>query len=441
MSQRATNHEESLSREYRRAEGIYYTPRSVVVEMLQTLSGGIEGRDICDPCCGCGNFLVEALKMGASAERLYGFDRDEEAVRITRERIFEVSGFDGSRNIVVGDFWEEAPARSESYDVIISNPPWGAKLTPKRRAELGDRYGIGHSADSSAFMLMAALTTLREGGEMSCLLPDAFFNIGTFEGVRHHILGLSMSHLCDYGRPFAGLMTRAESITLRKRASRGDELVRCRWDGVEHKRLQRSFISNPKAIINMWLDDEGAKAVEAIYARPHLTLLDNAVWGMGIVTGDNTRFCHEEPSSGDVAVVRGYNITKEGLTPLRTYIAGDMSLYQQVAHSEFYRAGEKILYRFIADRPLCCLDREQHYLLNSANGLILNEGFELSAEGVVERLNSDEIVWLFRAIFRTHKILRHDIEQLPLHLEFEQDSYAQYLGIEPTAKGSYKIKI
>ncbi|MFR9645013.1 MAG: N-6 DNA methylase, partial [Rikenellaceae bacterium] len=299
MNHRAQSYEESLDRETRRAEGIYYTPADIVVDMLSTLR--VDGDEtLCDPCCGGGNFLMGALEMGVRVENLYGFDSDPRAVDIARERVREATGFDATENIRVADFWDVAPTLGRRFDIIASNPPWGSHLDSLRRCDLSTLYGAGRSSDSSSLMLLAALSTLRKGGELTFLLPDAFFNIGSFEEVRRKVLALEITHLRDYGKPFRGLMTRAQSITLRNRKSKSDHQAECRYEGQQHLRSLRSFRLNPKSIINMWLSSQGAEVVEAIYAKPHITLANNATWGMGIVTGNNSLYCHREPEEGDV---------------------------------------------------------------------------------------------------------------------------------------------
>ncbi len=450
---RAESYETSLRRDERRARGVYYTPLSVINKMLDSLFAAAEiepeAETLCDPCCGGGNILVAAMERGFKAENIYGYDIDAEAVRIARERVLELAHSRGEQitaeqlHIEVRDFWDLAPEQPSRYDIIASNPPWGSHIEPSRRKMIGERYCAGHSVDSSSLMLYAALSTLKAGGLLTLLLPDSFFNIGGFDSIRERILGLEIRQLCDYGKPFKGLMTRAQSLTLINRECAAEGVVECIYEGAHHLRKQSSFRRNPKSIINMWLSTEGAEAIEAIFEKPHTTLAGVAEWGMGIVTGDNERFFSSTPQSGYIEVVRGYNIKKDGITQPDTYIPKDLAQYQQCAREEFYTAREKIVYKIIASQAIFCLDREQRYILNSANGFIPSEELPLSCEEVVARLNSGVIVWLHQALFRSHKILRHDIEYLPLHTEvdsFSEEQYLEYLGIEPSEDGGYRVK-
>jgi site-specific DNA-methyltransferase (adenine-specific) len=55
--------------------------------------------------------------------------------------------------------------------------------------------------------------------------------------------------------------------------------------------------------------------------------------------------------------------------------------------------------------------------------------------------------WLFSSLFSTHKILRGDIEQLPIHQEyfnnessFNEETFINYLKLSKSENGTYKIK-
>ncbi len=446
MKTKAKSYEESLDRGQRRAAGIYYTPNSIVKQMVELVKEeGVDLSDklLLDPCCGSGNFLVEALRVGFRAENIYGFDIDPKGVKIARQRVAELSGYDAVKNIKVANFFDRAQTLKRRFDYIITNPPWGGKLDVKRRNELGRIYEAGHSVDSSSLMMLASLRVLREGGILSFLLPEAFFNIGNFEDVRRVVLGLRVTHLSDYAKPFRGLMTRAQAVVLRKEPSKDEDIVRCRYGESSHTRTIGSFKRNPKSIMNLWLTHAEADVVDAIYQKPHVTLQGAALWGMGIVTGNNSKYCSDHQHQGYIGVLRGYDLTVDKINAPTTFIPADFSQYNQVASREFYLAPEKIIYRFISNRMIFKFDTERRYILNSINGFIPDRGFLVRNKLVADLLSSEVMNWLFKSIFRTHKVLRYDIETLPLHYEleeFDEARYLDYLGIEPTGAGSYKIK-
>ena len=120
-------YESSLSESYKNKEGIYYTPQYIVEDMLKSIDI-TDDKLFLDPCCGSGNFIIEAIKKGISPKNIFGFDVDENAVAITKKRIKEISGYE-SKNIICADFLSQQPtANGQQFDYIFTNPPWGKKI-------------------------------------------------------------------------------------------------------------------------------------------------------------------------------------------------------------------------------------------------------------------------------------------------------------------------
>ncbi|MDX1903535.1 MAG: N-6 DNA methylase, partial [Thermonemataceae bacterium] len=79
-------YEGSLSDSYRNKEGIYYTPSWVVKDMFKNINIKPDFKFL-DPCCGSGNFIIEAIRQGVAPDNIYGFDTDDNAVKIVKQRI------------------------------------------------------------------------------------------------------------------------------------------------------------------------------------------------------------------------------------------------------------------------------------------------------------------------------------------------------------------
>jgi site-specific DNA-methyltransferase (adenine-specific) len=131
------NYESSLSESFRNKEGIYYTPPSIIEDLVQVKTDSITNATFCDPCCGSGNFLIHALQLGFNPRNIYGFDTDENAVAIANRRIFELTGLK-SNNIKQADFLREASTNeSLKFDFVFTNPPWEKKYKRKKRRTTG----------------------------------------------------------------------------------------------------------------------------------------------------------------------------------------------------------------------------------------------------------------------------------------------------------------
>jgi len=442
-------YENRLSESHRNQEGIYYTPRHIVEDLLQPDdSRDFSAMTFCDPCCGSGNFIMRALELGFLPENVFGFDTDANAVAITRRRILEKTGFH-SNNIRPADFLRISSGMDRQlFDFIYTNPPWGKKLPKPIRESYAQMFGAGRSIDTSALFFFACLNSLKRDGRLGLLLPEAFFNISTFSSARAKALSLRVERLIDYGKPFKGLLTQAQAIVLTNAPSGAEPCqISCTHEGRTFVRTSDSFTDNPKLILNIACDVESAEVINHMYALPHITLKGNAKWGLGIVTGNNSRFCKKHPMNGYLPVLKGSDITKLGLKKPSVFIPNDLSQYQQVAPLELYEADEKLIYKFISSSLCFFYDTEQRFVLNSANMLIPSKQFPVKAKQLCDLLNSTFMDWVFRTVFGTHKVLRGDLECLPVHVgyfekypEFDEATYLDYLNIEQTADGTYRVK-
>ena len=438
-------YEISLSDSYRNKEGIYYTPSEVVHDLLAVHRDNIQDASFCDPCCGSGNFIVHAIDLGFQPANIYGYDTDPVAVEITKARIYEIAGYKNDQ-IKVGNFLDIAPT-TVKFDYIYTNPPWGKKIAKQAKQLTGSRLGAGFSTDTCSLFFFACIRCLKNNGNLGLLLPESFFNIATFEDARIKALQLSIERLIDYGRVFNGLVTKAQAIVLRNNVPEPSATILCESIDASYKRTVNSFIYNPKSILNLYCDDKDAATLQHLMSIPYITLKNQASWGLGIVTGNNKRFIKSTPDRDYIPVYKGTDILPEELKEASSFIPADMNLYQQVAPLHLYEAKEKIIYKFISSKLCFFYDDEQRYFLNSVNMIIPNETFPISTKLLGELLSSNFMNWIFSHIFNTHKILRGDLELLPLHSQFlkdmysfDEESYLEQLTIEKGKNGTYRIK-
>lgn len=444
----SSEYESSLSDSYRNKEGIYYTPPSIVANLFDIRRDEIGSATFCDPCCGSGNFLVHAINLGFKPENIYGFDTDVNAISIAKKRIYAATGVE-PKNIKCADFLSEAAKNSApQFDFIYTNPPWGKKIQKEQKEQYGLIFGAGRALDTSALFFFACIRSLKEGGRLGLLLPDAFFNIATFEEARIRISKLGLLRIVDYGKAFKGLISKAIGISLLNIGrTEAPPIVTCESAGGKYERSSASFTKNPKTIFNYWCSPEENDVILRAYSTPHSTLAGHCNWGLGVVTGDNDKFCRPTQEDDCIPVFRGADIGKGTIAEPSCYIPSDLTLYQQVAPRPVYEAKEKIIYKFITNKLGFFHDTEQRYVLNSANILIARESLGISTSQLCDLLNSDFMDWLFLKLFSTHKVLRGDLEQLPIYVDyfrtntiFHEDSFLEFLSIERTGNGTYRTK-
>jgi len=179
-------------------KGQFFTPRSLVKSIVRIVNPR-GGESVLDPACGTGGFLYEAqrhveLSPESRPAALYGIDKDIDLYRFTYA-ILEVST--GSRasvhsfNSLDPQNWENV--NESEFDVILTNPPFGAKIGIRDRGIL-QHYDFARQwvYDSSAKKWMATdaflaeqspqvlflelcVRRLKPGGRMGIVLPEGMF--------------------------------------------------------------------------------------------------------------------------------------------------------------------------------------------------------------------------------------------------------------------------
>jgi len=436
-------YEAALSESFRNKEGIYYTNKNIVDDMLRN-SDITEQTTFLDPCCGCGNYIIGAIDKGVKVENVFGYDTDANAIEITKKRIYEKTGII-AENIICADFLDIAKTIDRKFDLIYTNPPWGKKIPKGEKISLGNFYECGESTDTCSLFAFASMRLLSPNGSLGFLFPEAVLNIATFQSLRRLLLSYDIQEIKNYGRPFENVQTSAYSIILKNQKPSKDHIIRCVEKEDERFRKQSSFLNNPKQIFNTWANQSEQDVIDKLMEIPHCSLKDNAVWGLGIVTGDNKNKCRTIPEANDIPVYRGKDITKSGLLKPSLYISSDLSQCQQVAPLQIYKAKEKIIYRFICDKIICYCDKKQRFVLNSANIVVPQKTLPVNCSKIVSLLNSDIMNWLFAKIYNTHKVLRGDLETLPIYLSgfqhdtFNEQSFLTTNNIEYN-NGTFRIK-
>jgi len=134
---------EKAASEGKKGAGQYFTPRPLIQAIVRVMKPDPRGRQgftICDPACGTGGFLVCSYEWLVSKEVSGGvFDRAD-ARRIKSQTFIGQDLVPRPRrlalmnlflhgvepHIYLGDAIYE-PDRSERYDVVLTNPPFGTK--------------------------------------------------------------------------------------------------------------------------------------------------------------------------------------------------------------------------------------------------------------------------------------------------------------------------
>lgn len=412
---------QSLVAEGNKAEGgSYYTPKKVVDEIVDSYVK--EKHLVLDPCCGTGQFLLSIAQKVKDPSRVWGFDIDETAVRLARlNLILHFSEIDFEPHIyhknTLTDFGSDSLFSENSvpaFDLVITNPPWGVHFSKEQTFELQELFPDIKSGEAFSYFIKRSLHLLKDDGLLSFVLPEAILNIKTHRDIREVILkDTSIQKVKYLNRVFKNVFTPVIRLDLLKKAPHSKSVLTAEKDGVEHQLEQVRLQNNSDYILNVFTDNNDVALFDKVYGIPHTTLKDKADWALGVVTGDNKKHLASIKTKSNEPILTGKDIKKFTAVEATNFIDFNPKNFQQVAPEYKYRSKEKLIYKFISKELVFTYDDKQTLTLNSANILIPKiENYPIKT--ILALLNSSLYQFLYQKKFGAIKILKGDIEQLPL---------------------------
>ncbi|MBO5924618.1 MAG: N-6 DNA methylase [Lentisphaeria bacterium] len=385
-------------------KGSYYTPEVVVKNMLANYRVA-PGEKVLDPACGSGSFL-QAMRV-QSPEQLYGCDLDETAVFIAKVNLLcKYHDLEFTPQIYCCDFLAGTAGKifEERFKYIAANPPWGAKNNQAADTP------YGKIKDTFSLFLLKSYTLLQENGSMCFLLPKAVLNIKRHKNIREFLLnGCRLETIEHISGKFSGVMTDYISVTLCNAPSGSSFMMIkndcCTQVNTADVRIQPDCVFCYKNKLDTVLT--------AKIDQQKKYDLAESIFALGIVTGDNKNKLFDTPQNNCEAIYTGKDVERYKLRPVRKYICYDRSKFQQTAPDEYYRAGEKLVYKFISKELVFAYDNSGSLILNSAN-MLIPQIAALSIKTVLALLNSEVLRYYYKVQFNDVKILKGNLIRLPL---------------------------
>lgn len=407
----------------RKSEGTYYTPGTIVQRLLGHLFEASilsEGQDkqILDPGCGTGNFLL-CLPPGVPAGNLYGYDLDETSILLARINLalkYRIPDVDfWKEHLIVRDFLHENRS-DKTYDIILGNPPWGSSFTADEKTYLKDTFECGKAKSPDSFDLFTeqALGLLKDGGTLSYVLPESVLLVKTHRIIRELLLKTTtLTHLEYLGDVFDHVQ--CPSVIMQVQKSTDSFLSK---NPVVYEKDSYFKITSKRKLtgdaFDFLMPDNEYRILNHLETLPGAKRLEgNAEFALGIVTGANKEMLKSRKTANNEVILKGTDIFKYAFRIPKCYINFDPDKCQQVAPLSMYRAPEKLLYRFIGGRLVFAYDDKQTLSLNSCNIVIPNIK-NLSMKYIMAILNCSASEYYFIKKFRSVKILRSHIEQIPI---------------------------
>ncbi|MBX2932004.1 MAG: N-6 DNA methylase [Chitinophagaceae bacterium] len=204
-----------LSHHEKDGRGQFFTPEPVIdfcVAMMQPKPN----ETITDPACGSGGFLMSALKyLQANNQKLntskvvsqniFGLDINRSIARIAKMKLLLEAN--GKTNILCTNSLEDLDSiklslgQKNGFDLILTNPPFGAKITQSSvlsKFDLGYKWSshenefyktrtVYANQNAEILFIERCLQLLKEGGRMAIVLPNGNFENPSLDYLRFYI--------------------------------------------------------------------------------------------------------------------------------------------------------------------------------------------------------------------------------------------------------------
>lgn len=180
-------------------KGQFFTPRSVVRAMVDILAPK-DGMRVIDPACGTGGFISAVLdcwKRAGTHGTVVGIDKDSDlallasALSTVHAEAGEV--FVYNANSLALERFGSPDLALGSFDRVLTNPPFGAKISITERSIL-QQFTLGHvwehdvkkgiwtrtglirpAQDPQVLFIELCVRLLKPGGRMGIILPEGIF--------------------------------------------------------------------------------------------------------------------------------------------------------------------------------------------------------------------------------------------------------------------------
>ncbi|WP_322550279.1 Eco57I restriction-modification methylase domain-containing protein [Flavobacterium psychraquaticum] len=460
-----------------------------LIDKLQLYRNWLLQLTICDPACGSGAFLNQALdflikehtyidelqaKLFGDAfilsdvensileNNLFGVDLNEESVEIAKlslwlrtaqpnRKLNDLSGNIKCGNsliddpVIAGDKafnWQTAFPQvftKGGFDVIIGNPPY----VPTEFINENDKTYLEKNYQSAygrinlyPIFYEKGLKVLKDSGVLGYITPYTILKNQYYKESRRFILENStIIELIDFKGVLVFQDAAVDSIILILENKICDKYEFKQISNIKSFENQSytidkfklsEIISNEDLSMLITINDKLIKRV----SKNTIPLREIINFNQGIITGGNSKYLITEKSEITEKILTGSDFNRYLLDDTNQLIIYDTKKLHRPRKREIFEANEKILLRQTGAYPICMIDNEKYFTLDTVhNGLLINDKFDIKF--ILSILNSTLIRFLYESqineggkVFAQVKIIY--IDPLPIK-EISQENQIPFI--------------
>jgi hypothetical protein len=391
--------------------GAFFTPRDLSKDLVIPIDS-----KVLDPCAGTGTLLLNSISKNHDYKKIFLRDVDILALRIALVNfIIFFNSVNKIINIRISDITESSSVSSRKFDIIISNPPFGARFSEIKKKQIISEFPELNTTESFSIALYQSLKMLNAHGKLYFILPESILYVGSHTQIRKEIFTkMNSVSIRPFGNAFKGVMSSIIRLELQKK--RGERIIVFDKGNIDFSDMDISKnLYRPPCVF----DNSEIELLKKTYSCKSFNLKNRCRTGLGIVTGNNKRhiFDSSKKLSKDAKIIyTGKELKAFKFDKPKYFIDFKPNLLQQTASLKQY-SSSKICYRFISNRPITLFDESGSLVLNSINFFELTDK-RINPKALSAFLNSDIVAWIYRIMFNSTKVLKSHIESIPIPIEF-----------------------
>ncbi|MGQ0741416.1 MAG: Eco57I restriction-modification methylase domain-containing protein [Alphaproteobacteria bacterium] len=165
----------------------FYTEADEITSLMTELLGPVEDKFVLEPSVGQGAFIGSLKGIPKQVDAV---DVDEAALRYTVSQYPNVHPIhaDFIQLCLNGGLFNDSGIKSQYYDAVISNPPYGLRFSHAFRKGLKRRLGRFYVRESYGLFLRLSIDRLVAGGRYVFIIPDTFLTSHNHRPLREFLM-------------------------------------------------------------------------------------------------------------------------------------------------------------------------------------------------------------------------------------------------------------
>jgi len=322
------------------------------------------------------------------------------------------------------------------FDVVIANPPYGTKLPSDYKSALAKLYPEGKKKqfDHYNFFMVKGARLKSQEGCLTYIIPPTWLTNKNSKKLREFMIEQGLSKVCFIEQAVFEHAVVDSVICELSEYGKSCSIERCILEKPSDMILvhQKEPLSIETLNDDLMISHDDSKT-----SKLAIKIVTNADTNLGqvadIVFGIQTRKSASDPdylhttriNNRCKPALRGKDMGRWYHVKSRLYVEYGKWLWNP-RDPKIFEAKEKVIVRQIGRIPMCALDVDQTYTLNTIYNVVPRESCNISAKYLLGILNSTMVGVIWRHLFPEQKdvfprVKKEQLVDIPIQLGFAED--------------------